>query len=293
MISPLKYIIVYDYETGGLDSEINPPTEVAMVVIDLSNLEVIEEYSQMFKPRLDLSFIQERADKEAKRIFTALSYKEDDSNLKRLEYKGELLTPRTVNLMVEDIENFRAFLVERDNFIIEYEEYLELLETEHAPIAKMFFNLCYNPEALTVTHMNIDMLVNEGVPAKEIYNNMLLIVDKYTSGVNKPILGGHNIRSFDNKFLEKGFNIIGVDIMKKINSFIYDTMEMARLRWFELPAFNLGVVANALGLTLKEAHRALPDTIANAKVLIAMLRNLRGEGQGESEYERKKYNLNY
>lgn len=293
MVSPLNYIINYDYETGGLDSEVNPPTEVAMVVIDAKTLEIVEEFSAMFRPRLDLSFIQENSKKEANRIFKELSYKEEETNLKRMEYKGELITPRNIADLCSDIETFRAFLVERKSFIIEYEEYLELLETEHAPIAEVFFNLCYNPQALTVTHMSIEMLLNEGLPASDVYYKMMDIVNKYTNGVHKPILAGHKIHDFDNHFLVKGFKIIGVDIMQKVSWFMFDTLLFSHLKWNESPFYNLGTVANALGLTLKEAHRALPDTIANAKVVIAMIRNLRGEGQGESEYVRKKFNLNY
>lgn len=293
MVSPLNYIINYDYETGGLDSEVNPPTEVAMVVIDAKTLEIVEEFSAMFRPRLDLSFIQENSKKEANRIFKELSCKEEETNLKRMEYKGELITPRNISDMCPDIEAFKIFLVERKSSIIEYEEYLELLKTEHAPIVEVFFNLCYNPQALSVTHMSIEMLLNEGLPANEVYCKMIDIVNKYTNGVHKPILAGHNIQDFDNPFLIKGFKIIDVDIMQKVNTFLLDTLFLARLKWNELPFYNLGTVANALGLTLKEAHRALPDTIANAKVVIALIRNLRGEGQGESEYVRKKYQMNY
>lgn len=296
MITPYKYIITYDYETGGLNPEINPPTEMALVVIDAITLDIIEEFSIMFRPRIDLSFIMPNTLKEAKRIFTALSYTDNEGgkDLKRLSYKGELLTPRTVDLMVEDIDKLVAYMNDvRKDTVFTYDQYLEMLETEHGDIMQIFFNLSYNPEALTVTHMTIEMLLSEGVEMEEGYKQVLEVIEKYSSGVNKPILAGHNIIEFDNKFLEKGFWLIGVDIFKKVRKKMFDTLDEARLKWTEAPAYNLGTVASLLGLTLKEAHRALPDTVANAKVVIAMLRAFRGEGQGQTEYVRRKFNLNY
>lgn len=295
MVTPFKKIITYDYETGGLDPAVNPPTELAMVAIDVATLEIIDEFTVMFRPRLDLCFIDTNFKKEAQRIFKDLAYEEieDGKKLKRLMYKGELLTPRTLNELVPDIEAFYNFLDERGSFVIEYEEYLEFLESEYKDIAKIFFDLSYNPSALSVTHMSIEMLLKDGVTIEEGYRMALEFIETHTHGANKPIIAGHNIKKFDNPFLIRGFQIIGVNILSKINDLMFDTLEMARLRWIEISSYSLGIVANALGLTLKEAHRALPDTIANAKVLIAMIKNLRGEGQGESEYVRKKFNLNY
>ena len=72
-----------------------------------------------------------------------------------------------------------------------------------------------------------------------------------------------------------------------------DTLEWARLRFTEISSFSLGVCANEVGLTLKEAHRALPDTVANAKFLIKLLKSMRGEGSQETKYVRRKFNFNF
>ena len=72
-----------------------------------------------------------------------------------------------------------------------------------------------------------------------------------------------------------------------------DTLEWSRLRWFEAPSYALGVCANAVGVELKDAHRALPDTEANAEFLIKMLKGLRGEGSQETKYEKRKFNMNF
>jgi DNA polymerase III alpha subunit (gram-positive type) len=72
-----------------------------------------------------------------------------------------------------------------------------------------------------------------------------------------------------------------------------DTLEWARLKWFNMSSFALGVVANEVGITLKDAHRAIHDTRANAKFFIKMLSHLRGEGTQKSNYKRRKFKMNF
>lgn len=300
MQSPIKCFAVYDLETGGFKKEFNSITEAAIVIVSNETLEIIDEFSVMLRPRLDLRSMNESGKKEAKRLFKELAVKDPEDNIQKLSYKGEVLTPRTILTISEEIELFYNHLLERSNilgdkgFILEYEDYLELQETEFADMSKLFFDLCYNPQALAVTHMTIELLLKEGVSHEEGFELFYNFIKKHTVGLSKPVLTGHNIIKFDNPFTEKWFEDNGKDLYSVIvKDDIEDTLTLCRKRWFELSSFSLGVCANALGLTLKEAHRALPDTKANAEVLIALYKNLRGEGQGEVEYTRKKYNFNF
>lgn len=65
MKSSIKYVIVQDYETGGLPSSTKKPfldvplCEVACVVVDMEKLEVIDEYQDMFKPNYKDGLIYE------------------------------------------------------------------------------------------------------------------------------------------------------------------------------------------------------------------------------------------
>ena len=292
MQSPFKRIIVYDLETGGLQWKYNQITEVAAVVIDTETLEVVEEFTLMLKPRLDLSHREEEPLKEAKLIFNALASKDAETNVKTLQYGSEGITLKTLEGMAEDIKAFYIFLKEYGN-IFTYEQYLDLLDTEFGDIAKVYFDRTYNPEALAVTHMSIKMLVEGGVEYNEFTGAFEELIERHTVGNSKPIIAGHNIKGFDNDFIVRMLLDSKVDLWKKVNPFMIDTLEWARMRWFELPSFSLGVCANAIGLTLKEAHRALADTQANAKFLIKMLQNLRGEGSQESTYKRRKYKFNF
>lgn len=295
MKSPLQRVLVYDLETGGLNFNYNPITEMAGVVVDLETLDIIEEFSVMFLPRLDLGVMEEEPIKEAKVVFNNLAQKDAETNIKTLYYKGNNVTLKSLDILIEDIRLWKLHLEKRKNgHIITYDEYLEYQEEgEFRDISKVYFDNCYNPEALEVTHMSIELLLEEGITYEEGFKKINDLIIKHTVGNSKPILAGHNIKGFDNPFMEKFFQGNKSDFLKAVNKFMIDTLEWARVRWFELPSFSLGVCANTLGLTLKEAHRALPDTIANAKFLILLIKSMRGEGSQESTYERRKLKMNF
>jgi DNA polymerase III epsilon subunit-like protein len=150
--------------------------------------------------------------------------------------------------------------------------------------------------------------MEEGVEYVEAFKVVQNFIKTHTVGNSKPIIAGHNIgwlprrivkkkevepNGFDNPFMEIFFENNKADFFGSVNDLIMDTLQMARLKYWELPSFSLGVVANELGLTLSQAHRALPDTVANAQVLIKMLKSLKGDGSSNTKYTREKFDLNY
>lgn len=308
MISPYKRVLVYDLETGGLNVEHNSITELAIVAVNLETLEIVDEFSVMLLPRLDLSSREEEPLKEAKVLFKLLKVKDAESNLNILEYKGHQITLKNLQPLVDDIELFYNW-IEDNGEIIELEQ-IRLLEQNPTLkyITSIFFDKCYNPQALEITHISRAMLEAEGVSYEEAFNGTVEMLKKHTIGNSKPIMAGHNIGTlcrrivkgkikgpdgFDNPYMEKFFENNKADWFDMINDKIIDTLKEARMRWYELSGYSLGVCANEVGLTIKEAHRALPDTIGNAKFYIKLLQNLRGEGTTETTYVREKYEFNF
>ena len=294
MQSPYKKVIVYDLETGGLKKDHNAVTEIAMVVIDLDTLKIEETFSTIIKPMFDLENLEADSIKEARSIFKMVAEKDPETKVPYIMYKGKRLTIKDLAAVEEDVQEMEM-LIERKGTQFNYEQIVALENSkEYGDIAKLYFDKTYNPEALQVTHMTRDMLVNEGVDIKVAIEKIADMFKRYTVGNAKPILAGHNIKKFDNPFLEKMLSREGHDLNKLIcETQMIDTLEWARLRWFDAPSFSLGVCVNAVGLTLKEAHRALPDTEANAELLIKMLKGLRGEGQSEKKYVKRKFNFNF
>lgn len=309
MQSPLKKIIVYDLETGGLLSTHNSITEIALVAIDLETLKIIDETSVLIKPRIDLSSMCEDSLDEAKSLYKRLATKDLDSGIKTLKYGKEKITLKNIQPLVDGIDNFKEILHNHFKLNILNHDDINYLEgTNYKDISSIYFDNAYNPQALEVTKISKKLLVDEGVEYEKAFEIVNNFIKSHTVGNSKPIIAGHNIgwlprrivrgkevkpNGFDNPFMEKFFKDNKSDFFSSINDLIYDTLQMARTKYWELPSYSLGVVANELGLTLKEAHRALPDTIANAKVLIKMLKSLRGGGDSKKNYVREKFDLNY
>lgn len=78
------------------------------------------------------------------------------------------------------------------------------------------------------------------------------------------VLSGYNV-SFDMRFLQNA----GKEINYHFENQVEDTMVFARNKLF-LGNYTLKNVAKHLNVSLKEAHRALNDAIATAKVLLAL-----------------------
>lgn len=294
MQSPLKKIIVYDLETGGLSCKFNSITEIAMVAIELETLKKIDEISVMLKPRLDVRGMEGDDIKEAKALYKRLGTKDEASGIKVLMYGNEKITLKNIDPLVEGVSSFRKIVEEEFcGGIIDFNSIKEGLDGEHKDIFQIYVDSSYTPQALEVTKIPFKLLCEEGVSYKEAFFIISSFMKEHTVGNSKPIIAGHNIKNFDNPFLELFFEGNKSDLYKSINGLQIDTLEMARLKFWELPSYSLGVIANEMGMTLKSAHRALPDTIANADVLIKMLKSLKGDGSKGTKYTRRKFNLNY
>lgn len=306
MKSKYQKAIVYDLETGGLSTVYNSITEIAMVAVDLESLEIVEEFSVMFKPRINLNWISTPI-KDAKAIYKNTGIKDEESGIKTLQFKEHKITLKNIEPLVEAITQFYE-LIEKEypSKILTFDDIVELEGSVWKDITQVFFNNCYNPQALQVTGISREMIESEGLPYDEAFSEIKEMINRHTVGNSKPIIVGHNIGSlprriikgkevgpdgFDNPFMEILFKDNDDDWFYSINDEIIDTLKWARLKWTELPNFSLGTCANEVGLTLKEAHRALPDTVANAKFFIKMFQHLRGEGSLKSRYKRRKFNF--
>ena len=290
-----KRILVYDLETGGLEKSVNPITEFAGVIIDTSNLTIVKELSVMFKPRMDLSFINEDSSKEAKMIFKKISYVDPDSSLTIVKYGNDIILSQDKKKLIEPIDELKKFIEKRkQKYVFTYEEFLETKETkpELANILDIYMNVCYNPQAAELTHISRKMLLENGVEYEDGFNQIKQLFLEATIEGSKPVIAGHNIRKFDNGCMELLFESNKFKFNSFIDDFQIDTMDWARLKWIELPNFTLGACSSELNIVLKGAHRAINDTVANAELVIKFIENLRGLGNQVSKKVRKKFTLN-
>lgn len=244
-MSYFKRIVVFDVETGGLSSEKHGVTEIALVAIDVEKLEIVGEYSSLIKP---YNMVVN------KNTETSVVLNDLKSLVKRLKSDYE---------KYEDVTNELKDFVEGNTYI-----------------QRALVPAIYEDKALK---MSIDMTTEEleekGKHVDEVIEDILDFLGEHKIGSSKPILAGHNMDRFDIGFLEQLFNIRKRNLNKDVNMDVtLDTLKLSRIKFIDSSKHTLGVACKNSGVILKDAHRALPDTVANAKLLIEMLKSLRGDG---------------
>lgn len=113
-------------------------------------------------------------------------------------------------------------------------------------------------EIINLTHITDEMLV-DAPSIEEVMPDFYKFVDGC-------VLSAYNI-SFDAHFLE----VIGKDLRYKFDNPKIDALDIARRNIPSLHNYKLGTVVKALGITLNDAHRALADAMAAAKVFIKLV----------------------
>lgn len=140
----------------------------------------------------------------------------------------------------------------------------------------------YTAEALKVNGLTMKQIEN-GKPAKDVIKEMMAFAKKHKRASKKPMLCGHNIEKFDNPWIDYFFLCHKKDAAAHFENWCIDTMWWAALKWplsgegEEILDHKLGTCCDALGIKLSNAHSAMPDTEANAKMAIAFIKSLRGD----------------
>lgn len=86
------------------------------------------------------------------------------------------------------------------------------------------------------------------------------VKDEFLSFIGGLPLIGHNIYSFDIRFIEKAYGC-------SFSVPLIDTLELSRHIFPEFPTHKLGYLANAFGIEVKRSHRALDDVRTTCALL--------------------------
>jgi len=111
-------------------------------------------------------------------------------------------------------------------------------------------------------HGIFDTDVEEAPPFSRLSRHLL----KVFSGT---LLVGHNLRTFDMKFLRTSFDRVGVG---RIEVDALDTLILARRMLPHLPSKGLEALSKAFKVETPPTHRALADVLATCEVLTHLLR---------------------
>lgn len=155
-------------------------------------------------------------------------------------------------------------------------------------LIKPYDNLTLEPKALEVTGITKEML-KQGEQIEDIVEVLIAIFETYTKGSSKfklkPILVGHNIQEFDNKFLEYAFSRQEKNLYDYIGG-SQDTLNLGRARWVgQQKKFNLASCCKSAGVEVVDAHRAINDVEANKELHINFINAMRSNSNQESGTE--------
>lgn len=149
-------------------------------------------------------------------------------------------------------------------------------------------SLDLNAKALEINGITKEALRSQGKSLDVVCTEMVAWLKNYKGGRgNMPIMTGHNIRAFDMPFLRQMHTDNGS--LNKFNDAvseeIFDTLTLARMMGSKDDfggKHTLSYVSQSMGVPLASAHSAVPDTLANAKVFVEMIKQMRGMGSGSS-----------
>jgi len=159
--------------------------------------------------------------------------------------------------------------------------------------------LVYEPKALEVTGISLELLRREGVDIKVIVDRCIEHFEKLNVGGNfrtKPVLVGQNLK-FDINFLFSIFEHCKKDLSKYVDGdknkngiFIpeyIDTLKLAKMAFghTEMPNYKLGTIVEKFQLQLVEAHRSMADVVATKDILVKCIIKLRSQGNTSVEEE--------
>jgi DNA polymerase III alpha subunit (gram-positive type) len=161
-------------------------------------------------------------------------------------------------------------------------------------------NLMYEKEALNLTGLSIERMVDEGQDVKMVVETIVKnseLANKDKQRGKKLIVVGHNIQ-FDIGFLQQIFKYAKVDMSKYFSgdkdyfgnfqpSYL-DTLNISRAKFAnqeDVVQFNLDAVCVLEDVDLVDAHRAMNDVLATKEVLLKYLQSLRSGGQGSEDSE--------
>lgn len=155
---------------------------------------------------------------------------------------------------------------------------LEIVDKASWLIKPYSDDLIYDPQAAIASNITKEMCIKQGEDIGDVFKQIKAFLKKNKVGSKKQYLAGQNFIKFDFDFVKNLFVLHKEDIGKYFDEFIIDTMNWSRLRWPEEGKHNLDIITQRCELEHTQAHRALPDTVITAKVVIQFLKNLRGEG---------------
>ena len=168
-----------------------------------------------------------------------------------------------------NLSSFTAFDFETTGLDPYHDKIIEVaaIRFKDGEISDKFVSLI-NPELeispLITDITGISNKMVRSAPTEEV------IIDDFLDFLGDDPLIAHNIH-FDERFLSQLCERLG---REEGNNLKYDTLQLGRSLFFDLPVFNLSALSEYFGLSSDGAHRAENDTVNTGKIFINMIEEL-------------------
>lgn len=183
----------------------------------------------------------------------------------------------------KDKPELRAFydilLVEVAAVVVDLFE-MEIVEEYDEVIKPYVENYTWQSAAEQTHGLSERYLFENGVDVKDAYKAYKSLLTKYKNNKVQAVLCGHNFQGFDIPFIEGLFEFNKDNLWEYVR-WVEDTQKIAYFRAIEQENYKLGTCCTKEGVELVDAHRALTDTRANAKLFMKYIELLRGNGGGQ------------
>ena len=242
--------IVFDLETGGKDPRKNAITEVAMIAIDSDSLEEVGRYETLISP-YDAIYT---AEAEAISGIPFELLKRDGKPIEKVfEELLDFLEVHKVGskkpvLSGHNIDDF-------DMDFLKYQLFDRFKKKMSRYVSCEDFSLSMDDTKEALLNSLVELITDEKLYGK---------VEKAVSKVfrqSKPTYTTYNT---------------------------FDTLKMSRHMITNTERHTLGLSCGARGIVIEEAHRAMPDTEANAKLLIKLLQAGRSDNSIDGTRKKKR-----
>ena len=155
------------------------------------------------------------------------------------------------------------------------------------PYPEINGNKEYGAKAIEITGLSPEQLMQRGEDSKKVLEGFSVFCKEMKAKKRPKVVGvGHNVE-FDEKFLTSFYVDHGKNLEDVLDlKHAFDTMWLAMLKYNEkgsIKNHTLGVVCDATGVSLNNAHRAMNDVEATAELFISFSKLLKGEGTVSKE----------
>ncbi|WP_058307606.1 ATP-dependent DNA helicase DinG [Gracilibacillus massiliensis] len=144
---------------------------------------------------------------------------------------------------------------------------LALVVIENKEIIKQYNQLINPGQSIPSFISQLTTITDEDVLNQPIFEE---VVDDFSELLADAILVAHNV-PFDLTFLNEELERVGKE---KINPYVVDTVELARILLPKAPSYKLNELAEFLLITHNNPHRAISDALVTADLLILLLNKL-------------------